>query len=221
MRSTGEVMASAGDFRRRSRRRSGRRAGALPTAGTAFLTVRDADKAALVPVAAALAGLGFKLVATERHGADARRAAGLAVKVEGRRRGEAGRRPRSPRAVDLVVNTPPAGRGARTDGYRIREAALVARVPCITTISGAAAAVHAIANARTEPTLSLQERIDVETRALSVSRAESVGPYTLLRVERGGLDPGTRDSSSCSNRRGGCCRGRCRSASRRGASWRS
>ena len=54
---------------------------------------------------------------------------------------------------DLVVNTP-QGSGARTDGYRIREAALVARVPCITTISGAAAAVEAIAHARDEIALS-------------------------------------------------------------------
>src|SRR5207253_7562702 len=65
---------------------------------------------------------------------------------------------------DLVVNTP-EGRNARSDGYLIREAALVSRVPCITTLSGAAAAVHAIANARTEDSLSLQERIDRETRA--------------------------------------------------------
>ena len=59
---------------------------------------------------------------------------------------------------DLVVNTP-FGSGARTDGYRIREAALVERVPCVTTLAGAAAAVHAIANARTEGSVSLQERI--------------------------------------------------------------
>jgi hypothetical protein len=38
----------------------------------------------------------------------------------------------------------------------------VARVPCVTTISGAAAAVHAIANARAESALSLQERIGSE-----------------------------------------------------------
>jgi carbamoyl-phosphate synthase large subunit len=62
------------------------------------------------------------------------------------------------RRCDLIVNTP-HGSGARTDGYAIREAALVARVPCITTIAGAAAAVHAIANARTEIAQSLQERI--------------------------------------------------------------
>jgi carbamoyl-phosphate synthase large subunit len=59
---------------------------------------------------------------------------------------------------DLILNTP-QGSGARADGYLIREAALAARVPCITTISGAAAAVHAIANARAETALSLQERI--------------------------------------------------------------
>jgi carbamoyl-phosphate synthase large subunit len=69
------------------------------------------------------------------------------------------------RQIDLVVNTP-QGSGARSDGYRIREAALVSRIPCITTISGAAAAVHAIANARVEePALSLQERIDAEARS--------------------------------------------------------
>ncbi len=65
---------------------------------------------------------------------------------------------------DLVINTP-QGSGARADGYLIREAALAARVPCITTLSGAAAVVHAIAGARTEIALSLQERIDAETRS--------------------------------------------------------
>jgi carbamoyl-phosphate synthase large subunit len=76
--------------------------------------------------------------------------------------------PSDPTVVDLirehrcnvVVNTP-QGSGARADGYLIREAALVARVPCITTVSGAAAAVHAIANARAEATMSLQERIGI------------------------------------------------------------
>jgi carbamoyl-phosphate synthase large subunit len=65
------------------------------------------------------------------------------------------------RGCDLVVNTP-EGRNARSDGYAIREAALAARIPCITTPSGAAAAVHAIASARREEALSLQERIEVE-----------------------------------------------------------
>jgi len=166
MRSTGEVMASAADLPTalaKAERAAGR---PLPTSGTAFLSVRDEDKPAAVAVAAALAGLGFELVATEGT-ARTLRAAGLEIEevakvadalpdestvVDLVRRGR----------CDLVINTP-QGSGARADGYLIREAALVARVPCVTTISGAAAAVHAIANARAESALSLQERIGVTT----------------------------------------------------------
>ena len=162
MRSTGEVMASATDLPTafaKAERAAGR---PLPASGTVFISVNDSDKPSVVPIAAALAGLGFELVATDGT-ARTLRAAGLEVgqvaKVadvdtdeqtvvdlvrEGR--------------CDLIVNTP-QGSGARADGYRIREAALGGRVPCITTIAGAAAAVHAIANARAETALSLQERI--------------------------------------------------------------
>jgi carbamoyl-phosphate synthase large subunit len=165
MRSTGEVMASAADLPTalaKAERAAGR---PLPTSGRAFLSVRDEDKPAVVGVAAALAGLGFELVATEGT-ARTLRAAGLDIE-EVAKVADAGvgedtvvdlvRRGR----CDLVVNTP-QGSGARADGYLIREAALVARVPCVTTISGAAAAVHAIANARAESMLSLQERIGAE-----------------------------------------------------------
>jgi carbamoyl-phosphate synthase large subunit len=167
MRATGEVMASAADLPTafaKAERAAGR---PLPITGTAFLSVCDADKPALVYVAAGLADLGFKLLATSGT-AETLAAAGLEVD-EVRKVTEEGR---GATVVDLirrgrcnlVVNTP-QGSGARTDGYLIREAALVARVPCITTLSGAAAAVHAIANARTEESMSLQERIEHETRA--------------------------------------------------------
>ncbi|MDQ2966828.1 MAG: carbamoyl-phosphate synthase large subunit, partial [Actinomycetota bacterium] len=170
MRATGEVMASAADLPTafaKAERAAGR---PLPVAGTAFLSVRDADKRAVVQVAGSLAELGFKLLATAGT-ADTLTSAGLEVeRVRKVTEEEAG-----PTVVDLirrgrcnlVINTP-QGSGARTDGYLIREAALVARVPCITTLSGAAAAVHAIANARSEESLSLQElqeRIEHETRA--------------------------------------------------------
>jgi carbamoyl-phosphate synthase large subunit len=167
MRSTGEVMASASDLPTafaKAERAAGRR---LPSGGTAFLSVRDEDKGVVVPVAQALSGLGFRLLAT---GGTARTlaSAGLAVEYV-RKVTEEGdgstvvdliRRGR----CDLVVNTP-QGSGARTDGYLIREAALIARVPCITTISGAAAAVEAIAHARDEIAVSLQERIDAQARS--------------------------------------------------------
>jgi carbamoyl-phosphate synthase large subunit len=165
MHSTGEVMASAADLPTalaKAERAAGR---SLPTSGVAFLSVRDEDKPAVVPVAAALAGLGFDLVATEGT-ARTLSAAGLDVELVAK---VADADPDAATVVDLVrrgrcdliVNTPQGG-GARADGYLIREAALVARVPCVTTISGAAAAVHAIASARAESALSLQERIGVE-----------------------------------------------------------
>jgi carbamoyl-phosphate synthase large subunit len=154
MRSTGEVMASGADFATafaKAERAAGRK---LPAGGRAFLTVRDADKVAVVPVAQALAALGFDLVATIGTAA-ALEVAGIAVErvekgvsvVELVRGG----------GVDLVVNTP-QGRNARRDGYAIREAAVVARVPCITTLAVARAAVDAIAGAQAEEPVALQAR---------------------------------------------------------------
>jgi len=181
MRATGEVMATAADFPTafaKAERAAGR---TLPVGGTAFISVCDTHKEAIVPVAQALVfisvcdthkeaivpvaqalvGLGFDLVATAGT-AHVLAAAGLAVEYV-RKVTEPGDGPTVVDLVrrgrcDLVVNTP-QGSGARTDGYLIREAALVARVPCITTISGAAAAVEAIAHAQPEISVSLQERI--------------------------------------------------------------
>jgi carbamoyl-phosphate synthase large subunit len=161
MRSTGEVMASATDFPTafaKAERAAGR---PLPGCGTVFVSVRDADKEVACELGRRLAGLGFELCATAGT-ARALAGAGLAVTAI-RKVGEEGegatvvdliRRGR----CDLVVNTP-AGRGARSDGYRIREAALVARVPCITTLAGAFAAVEALGGAGRESALTLQERV--------------------------------------------------------------
>jgi carbamoyl-phosphate synthase large subunit len=168
MRSTGEVMASAADFPTafaKAERAAGR---PLPANGTAFLSVRDADKPAAVEVAGSLSKLGFRLVATAGT-AHALAAAGIAVErvrkvtepgdgstvVDLVRRGH----------CDLVVNTPFGDSGARSDGYLIREAALAARIPCITTIAGARAAVRAIADAQGDLTVSLQEQISAQKRS--------------------------------------------------------
>ncbi len=163
MRSTGEVMATAEDFATafgKAERAAGR---PLPESGTAFISVRDADKQAIVPVAAQLADLGFEIVATAGTAgalAEAGIEVGVTAKVseseeEGATVVDLVRRGR----CDLVVNTPNASGAARSDGYLIREAALAARIPCVTTVAGAAACVQAIAHARTERALSLQERL--------------------------------------------------------------
>ncbi|HUJ92907.1 MAG TPA: carbamoyl-phosphate synthase large subunit [Gaiellaceae bacterium] len=167
MRSTGEVMASAADLPTafaKAERAAGR---ALPRSGSVFLSIRPAEKMASVPIAATLLGLGFKLLAT--HGtAETLANAGLEVEAVRKLSEAVGDEPTVVDLIrrgrcDLVINTP-EGQNARSDGYAIREAALSRRVPCITTMSGAAVAVHAIANARAEEALSLQERIDAETR---------------------------------------------------------
>jgi carbamoyl-phosphate synthase large subunit len=167
MRSTGEVMASAADLPTalaKAERAAGR---PLPSEGTAFLSVRDADKQASVEVAAELDRLGFRLVATA---GTARALADAGVVVEHVRKvTEPGEGPTVVDLVrrghcDLVVNTPFGDPGARSDGYLIREAALAARVPCITTMAGARAAVHAIAEAQGDLAISLQERIHAQKR---------------------------------------------------------
>jgi carbamoyl-phosphate synthase large subunit len=157
MRATGEVMGIGPDFPTafsKAERAAGR---PLPSSGTVFLSVCDRDKPAATMLAALLQSLGFDLVATSGT-ARALQRIGIPVRsvlkvTEGSpnvvdliRRGE----------IQLVINTP-AGRGARTDGYEIRAAAIAHSIPCITTMAGASAAVQSIAQARAVEPVSLQE----------------------------------------------------------------
>ena len=102
------------------------------------------DKPNVLPIARDLADLGFRLVAT-RGTAAYLRAHGLEVEVmfkvnEGR--------PNIAdeivnNKIDLIVNTP-LGRESFFDDRAVRSAAMMYEVPCITTLTGAAAAVSAI-----------------------------------------------------------------------------
>jgi carbamoyl-phosphate synthase large subunit len=168
MRSTGEVMASGSNLATafaKAERAAGR---ALPAGGRAFLSVRDADKVGVVGVARSLRALGFELVATAGTAAALELAA---IPVRPVEKGDAVVELVRRREVDLVVNTP-QGRNARRDGYAIREAAVIARVPCITTLAVARAAVEAIAKGRSEKPLSLQLR-HAELRDREALRAAS------------------------------------------------
>ncbi|HEY7790081.1 MAG TPA: carbamoyl-phosphate synthase large subunit [Vicinamibacterales bacterium] len=150
MRSTGEVMGGAADFGAafaKAQLSVGQR---LPQEGTAFISVSNDDKPALAPIARDLAALGFSLVAT-RGTAAWLRAQGLDVRVifkvnEGRPNVAdelvSGR-------IDLVINTP-LGRESFFDERAVRRAATIHGVPCITTMTGAAAAVSAIRALRTQ-----------------------------------------------------------------------
>jgi carbamoyl-phosphate synthase large subunit len=144
MRSTGEVLGLDRRFGAAFAKSQEAAYGALPTKGVAFLSVRNADKRAIVLPAKRLADLGFTLVATtgtagvlHRNGVPAaivrKGHEGPDNVVDQIRAGE----------IDLVVNTP-QGSGARGDGYDIRIAAVAADIPCITTLSGLTAVVQGI-----------------------------------------------------------------------------
>jgi carbamoyl-phosphate synthase large subunit len=144
MRSTGEAMGSGTTFGEAFAKAQQGCRHHLPVKGSAFLSVNDSDKANLVPIARDLAALGFTLLATSGT-ATALQAAGLEVTAiykvnEGR-----------PNVVDyikndqidLIVNTP-LGKTSFFDERTIRRTAIIYRVPMLTTLSGAAAAVQAI-----------------------------------------------------------------------------
>jgi carbamoyl-phosphate synthase large subunit len=148
MKSTGEVMGMASSFGLAFAKAQLSANHRLPTEGRAFISVNDAHKAPVIPIARDLVALGFKLVAT-RGTAQSLRAAGL--KVERVFKVNEGR----PYVVDLIksgkldllINTP-LGRSSRFDEKAIRRAAVQAGVTCITTLSAAAAAVNGIRDLR-------------------------------------------------------------------------
>jgi carbamoyl-phosphate synthase large subunit len=144
MRSTGEVMGIGHSFGVAFAKAQMGAGAVLPLRGTAFVSVQDADKPGLVPVALRLVRSGFSLVATHRTAAYLRR---HGLHVEGINKVQEG----SPHVVDaieagrvdLVINTP-LGQGATEDSFSIRRSALECRVPYFTTIAGAGAAAEGI-----------------------------------------------------------------------------
>jgi carbamoyl-phosphate synthase large subunit len=145
MKSTGEVMGVAASFGEAFAKAQLSAGQVLPTSGTVFFSVNDHDKPAAIDLARRYVDLGFRLVATEGT-ANVLEHAGLTVErvfkvKEGR-----------PNVVDLIkgeriqliVNTP-RGQDTLFDEKAIRRAAVLARIPTITTIAAAQAAVEGIA----------------------------------------------------------------------------
>ncbi|MBB98227.1 MAG: carbamoyl phosphate synthase large subunit, partial [Rhodobacteraceae bacterium] len=144
MRSTGEVMGLSSSFEvafAKSQLGSGTR---VPTSGTVFVSVRDADKERALDPIERLARLGFKIIAT--HGTQAFleergiSCAKVNKVLEGRphivdaiKNGE----------VQLVFNTT-EGAQALSDSRSMRRAALLHKVPYYTTLAGAVAAAKGI-----------------------------------------------------------------------------
>jgi carbamoyl-phosphate synthase large subunit len=149
MRSTGEVMGIDGSFPVAFAKSQMAASSVLPTGGTVFISVRDNDKHHILDTARRLAEMGFALLATggthEYLSAQGVAAAKLHKISEGR-----------PNAIDLIKNRAlaliiitPNRKGINTDEGQLRAAAVRFNIPMITTTTGAAAAVQAIAALRT------------------------------------------------------------------------
>jgi carbamoyl-phosphate synthase large subunit len=144
MKSTGEVMGGATDFGHafaKAMLGAGQR---LPEQGTVCLSVNNDDKAEVVAIGKAMAEMGFAIVGTRgtavylrAHGVDC----GVVFKVNEGRPNLADEIVN--RCIHLVVNTP-LGLESFFDDTAVRRAAMIAGIPCITTMTGAAAAVDAI-----------------------------------------------------------------------------
>ncbi|WP_045222731.1 carbamoyl-phosphate synthase large subunit [Desulfonatronum thioautotrophicum] len=144
MRSTGEVMGideSFGLAFMKSQLAAGQR---LPESGTVFISVNDADKQDVLPVARIFQDLGFRILATKGT-ADLLQNNGLgAQRVFKVHEG----RPHvvdhiKNKAIDLVINTS-SGKKTVHDSSSIRQTTLLYGIPYTTTLAGAKAMAQAL-----------------------------------------------------------------------------
>jgi len=144
MKSTGEVMGTDDSFGKAYVKAQISAGSVLPKSGVAFISVNQHDKKFIAKIAADLVEMGFSVIAT-RGTAQVLRYAGVPVETvykvnEGRPHiadfVKSGK-------IDLVINTP-LGKESFFDERSIRRAAIHYRIPCITTIPGAIAAVAGI-----------------------------------------------------------------------------
>ncbi|WP_084580793.1 carbamoyl-phosphate synthase large subunit [Sphingomonas azotifigens] len=151
MKSTGEVMGIDKDFATAFAKSQLGAGTVLPQGGTVFVSVKQSDKAVVLPGVKILADLGFKIIATSGT-AEFLAAEGIAVETvnkvaQGR-----------PHIVDriqdgdvaLIFNTTEGWQSLK-DSMSIRASALAQKVPYFTTAPGSVAAARAIAAMRSNP----------------------------------------------------------------------
>ena len=158
MKSTGEVMGISATFGQSFRRASISAGNIIPDSGTVFVSVNDADKMDVIPIARDLHEIGFKVVATIGTTTELRQngipsesvykvGEGRPNVVDGIKNDE----------INLVINTP-LGAQSRYDEEAIGRACIQKGIVAITTLSGAEAAMRAIRLANRKITVkSIQE----------------------------------------------------------------
>jgi len=194
MKSTGEVMGVGTSFPEAFAKASLAAGDRLPRKGSIFISVADAEKDTVVLMALMLSTLGFRILATEGthralvlNGIDSepvlKHTVGLQMRAEMEAAREASGSAEAPMPVttivdlieagqvDMVINIP-RGRGARSDGYEIRRAALRQGVPAMTNAAAAHAAVQAIANDHKRRETSVVCLQDLHTRLAATANGQ-------------------------------------------------
>ena len=157
MKSTGEVMGIDVNVPMAYFKSQVAAGNALPSKGNVFLSVRDEDKAEVLPLGRRLAALGFSIYATSGT-SKALAAQGVPSKPLNKiADGE-------PNVLGLIenkqlgwiVNTPSSGATARLDETRMRARAVMRGLPITTTIDGLRAAVDGLEALATNPKVSVR-----------------------------------------------------------------
>jgi carbamoyl-phosphate synthase large subunit len=116
----------------------------LPQKGSVFLSVNESDKRNSAFIAKRLHDLGFRLFATKGT-AKVLRSSGVPITVIDKS-GEGQNNILTlidKSEINLIINTP-SGKKSQSDMRKIRAAAIMHNIPCITTLQGAWAAVQGI-----------------------------------------------------------------------------
>jgi carbamoyl-phosphate synthase large subunit len=149
MKSTGEVMGLGPDFPQAFAKAQLASSVNLPSKGTCFVSVKDRDKQAVIPLAKQLIELGFDLTATAGTASVLEAAQVRVRRVNKVFEGQ-------PHVVDamidgkiqMIVNTTAESAQNVADSFSIRRTALMSGIPLYTTMSGAKAAIAAISALR-------------------------------------------------------------------------
>jgi carbamoyl-phosphate synthase large subunit len=153
MKSTGEVMGLDVTFGTAFAKSQAASYGNVPTSGTVFVSVANRDKRHAIFPVKRLADFGFQVLATEGTAQVLRR---QDVEVTSIRKASQGPGPDGEKTVvqaildgevDMIFNTPHGQSkdgSPRKDGWQIRSAAILADVPCVTTVQGLSACVQGI-----------------------------------------------------------------------------
>jgi carbamoyl-phosphate synthase large subunit len=144
MKSTGEVMGMDLDLGLAYAKSQMAAPPPLPKKGKVFISVKDSDKEAVIPVAREFVKLGFEIISTSGTADTLTKAKIKITKVFKIHEGRPNVLDRIKNGdINFIINTP-SGKVPREHEVVIRNAALAAKIPIMTTVRAALASANGI-----------------------------------------------------------------------------